>query len=299
MITNYTKDEIQINIDSEVQVINSYLAIQINLINQISVFINSTYKESFLNDALLNINKCKLNISLLKNLLDILKNLQKTVEFLTKDGLDTYIKDYNDLFSRNISSIFSRTSEIENFINDVSLNVSDIVKNTSNSSIKEDFAENSIDLNKSYNTLINNTLIISELRNKVILPYNLDELKLYFSNHNDEYNNIEEIIEKNYTLPLSHFKPAPIARFREAYHLMKDKENASKINSLSLAFELLFNYNLHPAIISACKNLDELDIYLSCLEDNDLENFRKFDIKYEVPPVVSKKSKKDDIPQFI
>ena len=54
--------------------------------------------------------------------------------------------------------------------------------------------------------------------------------------------------------------------------------------------ELFGNYNLHPAVISACKNLDELDIYLACLEDNSLNDFTFFNVKFEVPP--AKQSKK-------
>ena len=57
--------------------------------------------------------------------------------------------------------------------------------------------------------------------------------------------------------------------------------------AFDLGTELLFNYNLHPAIISACRNLDELDIYLDYLENNETENFKCFSIIFEIPPVVS------------
>jgi hypothetical protein len=49
---------------------------------------------------------------------------------------------------------------------------------------------------------------------------------------------------------------------------------------------------LHPAIITACKSIDELDIYLSCLEDNQLDDFKIFDIKYEILPKVVKPQSK-------
>lgn len=55
-----------------------------------------------------------------------------------------------------------------------------------------------------------------------------------------------------------------------------------------LGAELLVNYNLHPAIITACKNIDELDVYLSCLEDDQLDKFNLFDIKFEMLPQASK-----------
>ena len=66
---------------------------------------------------------------------------------------------------------------------------------------------------------------------------------------------------------------------------MSKSNGSSKLKALSLASELFMNYNLHPAIITACKSVDELDVYLACLEDNTLQDFRFFDIKYEIPPI--------------
>ena len=70
--------------------------------------------------------------------------------------------------------------------------------------------------------------------------------------------------------------------------MITEKEHKSKMKALSLASELFTNYNLHPAIITACKSLDELDIYLACLDDNTLDDFPFFDIKYEIAPKVKK-----------
>ena len=41
--------------------------------------------------------------------------------------------------------------------------------------------------------------------------------------------------------------------------------------AIELGFELMFQSDLNPAVIAACKDLDELDIYLDCLDDNELE----------------------------
>ena len=74
---------------------------------------------------------------------------------------------------------------------------------------------------------------------------------------------------------------------------MRKKEKASISDSFELGFELMFNYNLHPAIIAACKNLDELDIYLDYLETGETNNFDCFEIIFELPPaVVNKKQKR-------
>lgn len=58
--------------------------------------------------------------------------------------------------------------------------------------------------------------------------------------------------------------------------------------SFDLATELLFNYNLHPAIISACRNLDELDIYLDRPDSGETDKFSCFNIVFEIPPVIYK-----------
>ncbi len=293
MITYSTKENLVDDIEAEVQVLNSYLMIQTSLTNQISVFINSAVEKPYLDDAIINLNRIKQNISMLKNLLDILENLKSTFEFLTDSGLDTYIKDYNSLYTNNISTIFAKTSDIEKFIHDVSLELVDVVKEKKVGE-EESTSVNYTNTEVAYNSLVDNTLVISEIRNQVILPYNLENIKLYFNNHLGEFESIEDLIKKNYTFPLSHFKPASIARFREAYNLIKNKEKGSRFNALSLAFELLVNYNLHPAIIAACKSIDELDIYLACLEENNLESFKKFNIKYEIPPATNKKTKKEN-----
>lgn len=293
MITYSTKENLVEDVEAEVQVLNSYLMIQTSLTNQISVFINSAVEKPYLDDAIINLNRIKQNISMLKNLLDILENLKTTFGFLTDSGLDTYIQDYNSLYTNTISTIFTKTSDIEKFIHDVSLELVDVVKEKKVGE-EESTSVNCTNTEVAYNSLVDNTLVISEIRNQVILPYNLENIKLYFNNHLGEFESIEDLIKKNYTFPLSHFKPAAIARFREAYSLIKNKEKGSRFNALSLAFELLVNYNLHPAIIAACKSIDELDIYLACLEENELESFKKFNIKYEIPPAANKKSKKDN-----
>ena len=135
----------------------------------------------------------------------------------------------------------------------------------------------------------NHTLVISEEDGKVYLPYTKEDIK------NDVAQNkgakISEVIEENYVLPLDKYKNSIRARFREGYNLMYRKEGKSKRSAIMLGIELMFETNLHPAIISACKNLEELDIYLDCLEDNELEKFSCFKIIYKSLPTLRKKAK--------
>ena len=102
---------------------------------------------------------------------------------------------------------------------------------------------------------------------------------------------MSDIILDQYTVPLSNYKVSAVARFKEAYKLIMDREHGTKKEALKLAVELFSNYSLHPAIITACKNLNELDVYLSCLEFDELDDFRFFKIVYQSLPVVSKAKK--------
>jgi hypothetical protein len=134
---------------------------------------------------------------------------------------------------------------------------------------------------------IENTLIISEIDKKVILPYSLDTIYETLK-ENKKFKSVDEVINKVYTMPLKYFKNAPVARFREAYKLVKERENGTSKDALDLALELALNRNLHPAIITACRSLDELDIYLSCLEYNELDDFHFFKIVFKIPPFADK-----------
>lgn len=298
MIKFSNKDNLLENINSEVQVLNSYLSLQTALTEQLSVFINSKINKSSLDNAIVNLNRLKQNIVLLNNLLDVLENLKSTMSFLTDSGLETYIKDYNSLYSTNITTIFTYTNKIQEFIRDISLEIMGIEKKNTDSIIVDSINNsnyiysNVTNTDSPCNLLVNNTLVISEVRKQVILPYNLENVTTYFNNNLDKYSSVEEVVRQNYVYPISRFKPFAISRFKEAYKLMRKREHSSRMNALSLAFELLTNYNLHPAIIASCKTIDDLDIYLACLEDNRLDNFSKFGIKYEIPPAKIKEPKK-------
>ena len=139
----------------------------------------------------------------------------------------------------------------------------------------------------------NHTLVISEEDGKVYLPYTKDEIKKDVSQNKGA--KISEIIENKYILPLDKYKNSIRARFREGYNLMYHREGKSKRSAIMLGIELMFETNLHPAIISACKNLEELDIYLDCLDDNELEKFSCFKIIYKGLPTLRKKAKYREI----
>lgn len=135
----------------------------------------------------------------------------------------------------------------------------------------------------------NNVLIISEKDQKAYLPYKSADVEKIYNNSENNYKSTKDVIEKLYILPLNRFKNASLSRFREAFNLMIHKEKKSIMSALDLALELMFKYELNPIIISACRNLDELDIYLDCLDENELFDFTCFEIRFEVTPSLFEK----------
>ena len=139
----------------------------------------------------------------------------------------------------------------------------------------------------------NNVLIVSERDQKAYLPYKYEDVERIYKNSNGKYDSIIEVIQDIYVLPLNKFKNSSLARFREAFNLVVNKEKGSVITALDLALELMFKYNLNPIIIAACRNLDELDIYLDCLDENELFDFKCFEVRFEVTPNIYKKPVKE------
>lgn len=289
-------------IEIEKKSLNSMLDIQKNLNRQLLTFL-----KNFLGDVKVDLNFDSENI--------VFKYIRETTEILSKSNsniekinllskklgeilasinsksLDRKIVAYNNKFNRELDTIYKNTHLIEEFIHKISLlNLSDILIELNKETVDISVAEESnLEINSEVlnSSFVENTLVISEMQGKVILPYKIDEVnEILFNNH--KFSSIEDVISKLYTRPIRDYKFSAMARFREAYKLITEKEHKSKMKALSLASELFTNYNLHPAIITACKSLDELDIYLACLDDNTLDDFPFFDIKYEIAPKVKK-----------
>lgn len=229
-----------------------------------------------LHDAFMNILPELLSSQMIEENLPLLENLNKYNELALK---------YQNKFLK------IRSHSFENFILTYmeSTEFNFIVSSHTNSSLTNINENNTVSIKSSdksisnFNIADNKVLLISEVQGKVILPYTVSDLEKKLNN-NSEYKNLQEVIDGEYTLPLSRYKNASLSRFKEAYSLMRKVEQASVMDSLDLALELMFNSLLNPAIITACKNLDELDIYLDCLSSNELDKFKIFEIKYEITP---------------
>lgn len=279
--------------------LTSTLEIQKNLNKQILMFIKNFMSDVtfsydinpndrafyYLNESTNALTKSNSNITILKNLLSSLEKINDHIE-----NSEEQIHAYNQCFQDHINSIYESTEIIENFVHRITtIDLSELAQSLTVKS--EEKPENIIDNDDFSNFYFENTLIISELQQKVFLPFTINNVKEILLSNRNEYTSIQNVIDKLYTKPIADYKFPAIARFREAYKLIKDKEKGSTLKALGLGFELFFNYNLHPAIITACKSSDELDVYLACLEDNTLNDFHFFDIKYQIPPAVVHPSK--------
>ena len=310
MINFSDKNSLSTMLNIESDSLKATLDIQKNLNKQILIFMknfigkleitldfdptNKVFK--YLNDSTFALNKSNENIHVMQKLLTKLQNIDKiSKKDVLSDDIKEKIEVYNSEFKEQIDVIYKNTNDIEKFIHNISkidlqklledLNSTKKVEKESELKETDSIIISSDELNSSF---VENTLIISEVQGKVILPYKLSDVKEILLNDNDKYKSIEDVIQDLFTRPISNYKISSLARFREAYTLMIEKEKSSKIKALSLASELFSNFNLHPAIITACNSLDELDIYLACLEDNTLDDFHFFDIKYEIAPAVVK-----------
>lgn len=177
---------------------------------------------------------------------------------------------------KNMEDLKDILEDLKAVLSNLGVNISQLeVSLASNKEIQE--------VNKSDEITDSNTLLISETQSKVVLPYKIEDVKK-FLNENSKYETLQDVINVEYTLPIDKYKNSSKSRFKEAYNLMRKKEKASIFDSLSVATEMTFNNSLNPAVITACENLDQLDVYVDCLSNNDLDKFNYFKVKYEVLP---------------
>ena len=269
-----------------------------------SIFADNVNK--FISDASFYLSKINSNITLYNNLLEILDNIKFNCPSIEYSTTVSKITQYNKKFDTSTSEILKNNVDIEKFIHSMSaLDISeyisidnlDILTNADSadtgSTIVQEPKKATRRKKKDTVSLNENTLTISETSGLVTLPYKVADLKKALRNEPEKYASLSDVILSQYTVPLRDYRFSAISRFKEAYKLVINKEHGSKKEALSLATELLTNYNLHPAVITACKNLNELDVYLSCLEFNELEDFHFFKIVYEALPVMVKKNKKE------
>ncbi len=198
-----------------------------------------------------------------------MESLLKYMEVVFPEDLPpipVFDKDENELFENKeiIKEEYDNTTNEEESISNINSNIN--ISDTST-------------FNENEQEFLEKTLLISTKNQTAVLPYSVSELETLFLNNKEKYSSMQEIIDKKFTISLNKFKNASFSRFKETFNLAK-KSKIPFLQTINLANELFFNTNLNPVIIRACKNLNELDIYLACLESNSLNNFKCFNIIY-------------------
>lgn len=226
------------------------------------------------------------NIEKLNSLKTLLIDINSDFASLSKKDFSS---DENvKILKEKINNYFSTYEEIKKDISLADIEVDTFVKeinysdNSKSSEISEEISEENIQNN--------NTLIISEKDNKVFLPYTVSEIQSYMEKYPKEYKSLEYVINKEFILPLDYYTKHPsLARFREAYSLIRDREAKSVFDALKYALNVMFKYDLNPAIISACKTEEALNFYIECLENKDLSKFNLFKIEFKLNPLKAAK----------
>lgn len=195
-----------------------------------------------------------------------------------KNELDIIINLYNSDLENNINEIKANLIEYNKKEENLFNTILNFEKNITSDSISR--------INIQQHPQDNNILIISKKDQKAYLPFFYEDVKNIFNKNREKFSTIQDVINNIYTISLSNYKNSVLSRFREAFYLIRKKDNGSISKALDLAFELMFKYELNPVIISACRNLDELDIYLDCLDSNETSYFPCFEIKFEITPKI-------------
>lgn len=211
----------------------------------------------------------------------ILLNDIKIDTFFQKNIVKKYLATFDTEIHLNNSSSLNFSNEENIKFNNSTLEKSEI-KNVNNTKLIHFEKENETSKFEE-----NNTLLVSEKLKKVFLPYTKHEISLYLEQYPDSYTSFEDVIKKEFVLSLDYYMKHPVvARFRESYSLIRDRESKSVIDAFKYAIDMMFRYELNPVIIAGCKTQEQLEHYLSCLDKNRLDDFTDFNIKFEVNPLV-------------
>lgn len=284
------------NFESNLLNINLKISEQENKMNEVACLLDTISNT----ESISNIDSKKEYYS--KKILKISEKFAKNIEELS--SLKALLIDINNDFisiSRNTSTSNFEINLTEK-INTYFSTFEQIKKNiTLNDMEVDNFVERLTSLNVTPNETFyeivsdediqnNNTLVISEKDNKVFLPYTVSEIKSYMEKYPKEYKSLDYVINKEFVLPLDYYTKHPsLARFREAYSLIRDREAKSVFEALKYALNIMFDYDLNPAIISACKTEEALNLYIECLENKDLSKFDLFKIEFQLNPLTVSK----------
>ena len=234
-------------------------------------------------DLLIKVEADENNVSESKFIDEITNLKSKIADFsnVVEDMKKTILQ--NDISIHN----FMNNSEVQNYFKEFSIKYSSVLQEVQEQEpvkSKENIAITSKDIQEN-----NNCLLISEMKRKVYLPYSKAEILEYMEKYPNQYTSFDDVVKQEFIYPIDYYLKHPaVSRFREAYALIRDREAMSIFEAFKFAMDMMFNYNLSPAIIAGCKSRNQLENYLECLSSQHLDNFKDFEIKFEVAPLKTK-----------
>jgi len=274
--------------------LNDIIAVSKDVSNLKNLLSSSTKVFESINESinLLYDSKRKLN-EIIQSTIDLLVSIETTKKDKSfySDIIES-IEEKIKLFSQKSLNLADKVLEINNqynlFLNqEINIPYTTMIDKTTMRLKHNNTSNININSNNSSQIIIdisdNNTLRITE--EYVYLPYKCCEINDYLKKYPNEYSSANDVIEKEFTFPRKYYiKHSVLSRFRETYALIRDREVKSIPESIRYAFELMFRYEINPAIIAACKTQADLEDYLNCLEMDKLNDFNRFKIKFEINP---------------
>ena len=243
------------------------------------------------------------------NITDIDENNNNNDSLSIEDNLDI---DINDISLDDIDINDISIEDLESNITDEDITNSEFAKNETEGNFSDELLNTSYNSTSDFNQLDddikidlieekiakieaatqdNETLIISERNNKVYLPYKIAELVKYIESYPNVYESLSNVVEQEFILPFNYFTKHPFkSRFTETYNLIRNREGYSAMTAIQFGLKLIPKTNLNPVVIAACKNQTELKSLIYHLDEDDLNNFKYFNIIFDVNPTkISKK----------
>lgn len=288
------------NYEANLVELNLKIAEQENKKTQILCFLDTLSKT----DTIPRLDSHKDYLSQIDKISEILSNNMQTLTSLKnllieiKDifvslSRSTGSSDYDKMILKNkVDNYLTSYEKIKSEITFADIKIDNFIKKIDSLDSKKTYNTYSTTSNIRENMQDNNTLIISEKERKVFLPYTVSEIKSYMEKYPKEYKSFESVVSKEFILPIGYYTKRPsLSRFREAYSLIRDREAKSVFDALKYGLNVMFKYNLNPAIISACKTEDALNFYIECLESGDLSKFDLFKIEFRLNPAKAPKFK--------
>ena len=177
-------------------------------------------------------------------------------------------------------------SVAKEIINDLTVNITTTIEENKEQekNIKKDFTIIEDSENEQTEEFIptidlqEKVLLIKKDLGIAVLPYSISDLDELFLDDPEKYSSIQDIIDKEYTVNLKDFENSSITRYKEAFKLAKEKSDYTFSQAVNFAKKLLVENEVTALIIASCKNVEELEQYIECLNSNKLKEFHHFKI---------------------